>query len=187
MARADLSDKDDGVIVGGLTPIIKDRLVNDSSPGVGTSIQAGAVVTTSTAAPDVEAALGNATTLASIQKPIGIADKLQEIDLDTAFADNKSIRIIPLRSGTIVNLEFETNGGAVLDGDAVYLSDGANDSSAAGLIQLIKYTTPTTPNAAENELANEENVIAQQTRIGTAYEDSANDGSNTRWIQVKLD
>lgn len=176
MSGTALSGYDNNVLCGGA----------DGGVGIqnfvhnGTTMIPGDICRLDTAYPDVSEAKGHATILASVETALGVVLNEPSLGIDTAFADNLSVRVALLKSGLTVWMAFKASVGAILTGDDIYLS--VDDGHAQ---VHMTYTTPTTPDAAENELANEENAIAQATYLGKAAIDSA-DVAAVRWCKVRL-
>jgi len=169
MATALLSAKANSVID---SEYPREIFLQDQVTGAAT-VKPGSIVKIDTADPDVTLATGDPTDWDATEQPYGVAIEREDLDLDTAFADNLPIKVAPLGQDACVNIEIITDSGAILKGDRLYLS------TVAGKANLVVIATAATPTV--NEILAHERIF-----IGTAMEDSANDATNTRWIKVKL-
>jgi hypothetical protein len=103
--------------------------------------------------------------------PIGVLKEDPATDIDTAPAAGTVLKMYPLGCGAIVRMEVVTNAGAIEFGQILYAN------AATGLVTI--QTLTATPTA-------DEAVAHHMIAVGKSMEASANDASNTRWIDVLL-
>jgi hypothetical protein len=164
-----LSGYTNKVVAGGRTPIIVEGLAN------GSDFKAGYVVATdgeTAANQDFDLATGDdADASASDGSVAGVLMEQEDVDLDTAFADNSAVKVVLIGSGTIVWVPLKTSAGATTPGTVIILADAL--AGHCGIRQ--ESATPTV----------EENAINNKAYVGKAIDWTA-DVAAVRWIRVLI-
>lgn len=111
---------------------------------------------------------------------LGVMKQRKDLAIDDAFADNVEAQCILKGSGTIVRVPLKVSAGAITVGDNI-----VGSATTDGHFELETYTTASTPNTAENKVAEDQNRYNHKAYLGKAQEDSA-DLAAVRWIKVLI-
>ena len=176
-AGTELSGYSNDVLAGG-----QHGIRTESGRTTSANIKAGTLLAQAadtTYGKDVVEGTSHATTVASALWFLGVAAKRADTPLDDEFANNIDIEYYARGCGADVWIQYKTSGGALTRGEKVIMSP------TAGISEKEIYTTPTTPDAAENKLANDQNRINQISGVGTVVEEHG-DVAAVTWIKVRL-